>query len=368
MVLSRAWMLLGLPLALRAQAPSWEGLSPGAHAAGFRIVDTVDVTRSFPTAAGTMGPRPMRLYVWYPAVQSASVRRVIWSELAAEAWAFLPAPADPVGQARRALISRASDQAAIARADSLLARRLNAGWNAPHARGQFPVILIPPGTPTECSISAEFLASHGFVVIGMGRRDRWTVQPAGRRTTLAGIDVEASDLEFALGAARGWRFADASRVGVMGFSASTLSTLSFAFRSRAVDAVVSLEGWEGTVAGEALIRTDPHYDPVAFRAAYLLMGKASDEAAPFQKTSAFLDSMRHAPRWRIAFDSTGHGDFLFFPALPRPRTFARSNEYALSFFQAQLGTDQPRAWNLPNARDGVVVTSYPGASDGRGRQ
>ncbi len=49
----------------------WADLNPGPFAVGFRIVDTVDATRSFPSGRGrTVGPRPMRMYLSYPAAQT----------------------------------------------------------------------------------------------------------------------------------------------------------------------------------------------------------------------------------------------------------------------------------------------------------
>jgi hypothetical protein len=187
-----------------------------------------------------------------------------------------------------------------------------------------------------------------------------TVPPPGRRTTAPNIAVEADDLEFALGAARGWPFADAAKAGAIGFSSSTLGLLFLAFQSRAISAIVALEGWEGRSAGVDIVRAHPRFDPVTFRAAYLLMGKPVEDAPPFNESSVFLDSIRMAPRWRITFDGASHGDFLFFPAAPRSRAFVRSNEYTLAFLRAQLQTGAA-SW-LPTPEPWIRQTTFAAPS------
>jgi dienelactone hydrolase len=353
-----------------AQSTFWGSLRAGPHAIGFRVLDTIDVTRSFPSPTGTMEPRPMRLYVWYPA-RPGSTPRVTWGEISVESDPFSPPPADPNAFARRTygLEMHAADTAgANARADSMAALPMAARWRARAAAGRFPIVLLTPGLPGAFAVAAELLASHGFVVVGMAERAHGTLASRDHTPNDASMEAEVEDLEFCLGAARGWQSVDARRVGVMGFSTGSLSALAFTFRSRIPSAVVALEGWEGWEPGRKIIEAYRHYDPASFRAPYLLVGKAGDEVAPaFRKTSAFFDSVRSAPRWRVAFDSATHGDFVGLSVENR-RTFVRSNEYVLAFFRAQLGVTRPVEW-LPAPQEvGIRVESFPTSAPTPGRE
>ncbi|MEO7454916.1 MAG: hypothetical protein ABIY52_01545 [Gemmatimonadaceae bacterium] len=334
---------------LRAQSPFWAGLRPGPFAVGFRSVDTVDATRSFPGPAGISLPRPMRLYVWYPS-SGAAAKPVMLRDLIPEAWSNggVFVPTDTLAFGRTVVRGRSGATPATmtdAQADDLLALPLYARWNAAPVANRFPVVLLAPGQPLTMPVAAEYLASLGMVVIGISRKDGQSFESLSFTPNPASLDAESADLAFALGFARGRSNADASRVGMLGYSSSGLSLLGFAFRNATPRAVAVFEGWEGWHIGQSVVRELPGYDPIAFRAAYLSIQKASEEPIPaMQKTSAFLDSVVYSRRTRASFDEAIHTDFATFgvarehsPATQR-RNFVAAHELLASFMSGELAS------------------------------
>src|SRR5512135_768760 len=75
-------ILVGLTCLLAVSAHSqvrgssfWGRLGTGPFAPGFRLIETSDPSRSYPDKDGERpAPRPMRVYVWYPAKPTAAPR------------------------------------------------------------------------------------------------------------------------------------------------------------------------------------------------------------------------------------------------------------------------------------------------------
>lgn len=362
------------PAVARAQTPLWADLRPGPHAVGYRAIDTVDVTRSFPSMSGTMEARPMRMFVWYPARRGTG-RPLVLRELVLDAprrgdtygFADTLAYARFVGRIRAGAAPGAPDGDAAA--DALLGTILEARRAAAPVAGRFPVILLSPGAPDHFPTTAEYLASHGFVVIGTDQKDLRTIRSMAFTPNPGSIAADTDDLGFALGVARGLANADAGRVGVLAYSSSGMSTLSFAFRSRAVRAVAVFDGWEGRVAGQDIVRAIPGYDSIGFRAAYLAVEVSETiPGAGWAPAAGFFDAMAAAPRWQLVVHGSSHGDFASYrvadPHAPRELRdiLTLGNRAVGDFFRAQLtaGTPGPAAgtaWSDSLARiPGVVVT------------
>ncbi|HVT39296.1 MAG TPA: hypothetical protein VHE78_09645 [Gemmatimonadaceae bacterium] len=346
------YLLLVLQLAgwrsARAQSPLWAGLHSGQHGVGFQIIDTVDATRTFPAASGKAGPRPMRLYVWYPA--SGRTGRVLTiADLVPESWANpgVMVPAEPRAFAQALMRARSGPAFATmsdSAANALLATPLAARLGAAPTAGRWPVILLAPGQPLAMPVAAEYLASNGMLVIGVARKGGQTYESVNFTPNPEAIDTDADDLAFALGVARGRRDARAEQLGLVAYSSAGLSTLAFALRSHAAAAIAVFEGWEGWEVGQASVKSLRDNDPRGFRSSYLLIEKTDEESAPaLRKTSAFFDTMAYAPRWRVAFDSATHTDFastgVALPAASATlrRNFVAAHELLRDFFAAHLG-------------------------------
>jgi hypothetical protein len=372
-VLRRA-VVFAVSIALRgldAQSPLWAGLTPGQFAVGYRVVDTTDVTRSFPAANGAVGARPVRLYVWYPATRGSGapmrLRSLVLDEPARGGAYEL---ADPAGFARAFVRIRSGPAygptLTDAEAESLLTTPLFARRGAVVAGGRFPLVLVSPGSPATMPVTAELLASRGYVVMGTDRKDDHSIQSMAFTPNPESIAAEVGDLEFALGAARGMNGVDASRVAVIGYSSSGISNLAFAARSRVPRALVVFDGWEGRDAGEPILAQLPAFDALSLRGGYLDV-ESSDFGAASNPVSTFIDAMPRADRWRIRFDSTAHPDFAsFFVALPRANpslraVFRNAQMIVARFIDDRLSTSATNAAFARGWADsvGIHIGAFP---------
>jgi len=105
--------------------PSWETLRPGSHDVGFRLVEETDTSRAI-RAAGASHPRPVRIYVWYPATASRDARPMVFGRYAAMA------------DERRAFARSLGQE----RYGEFLQRTVAAVENAKPAQGPFPLIVV----------------------------------------------------------------------------------------------------------------------------------------------------------------------------------------------------------------------------------
>jgi pimeloyl-ACP methyl ester carboxylesterase len=187
--------------------------------------------------------------------------------------------------------------------------------NAPPARGSFPLVIYHAGAGSsfeDNSVLCEFLASHGFVVLGSAfqRED-------GSSLTTDGVDGSGRDLGFLIAHARQVPGVDWGHVGVVGHSLGAQAALLY--RSQAgcsIDAVVCLDttqDYRGV--------SDPTWEylttPVAKNRKHvsgaLLM--AAGSYAFFE----LADSLDHARRYYLTLKGLDHNDYISQGGISRER-------------------------------------------------
>src|SRR6266550_3402311 len=234
--------------ALAATPALWGRLEPGSYAVGYRLIDRYDYTRPYWTARDLEGKprrleraRPMRISVWYPAAVSnapamtlgdyidlmgAEDRIVSIGEIEKRAGrtAFYGFP-----------VIRTATADQRAKLESLVAF---AQRDAPPAAGKFPLILYSLGSAVLGNVTAEYLASHGYVVMQMPRLGEFAGMP---RDHPSDTETKVQDTEFVLQTAHEIPAADLNTIGAIGFSAGGRWALSEAMRIPDVLAVVSLD-------------------------------------------------------------------------------------------------------------------------------
>jgi pimeloyl-ACP methyl ester carboxylesterase len=108
------------------------------------------------------------------------------------------------------------------------------------AKGRFPLVIYHAGagsTFDDNSVLCEFLASHGYVVIGSAFQE-----PSGESFNVDGKHASARDMQFLIGYARQLPNVDWHHVGVIGHSAGAHATLMYRAQADCLaDAVVSLD-------------------------------------------------------------------------------------------------------------------------------
>lgn len=282
-----------------------DNLDYGPHAVGFRPQLARDFTRPPIALAGqpfdaTAG-RVVPLHVWYPANASAAATASPPLTVAdyADALAF-NGDARPLDDARRTAararfigsISELGGDRAIAEREAprLLALTGRAQRDAAPAAGPFPVVLFPEYyAPASNSVMAEYLASHGFVVVAlpmMSWRDiAWT---GGNPPN---FESYVADLQFALGALREFPFADRARIASMGVGISANAVAALQMRNPLVRLHVSLDGGLISPTEDTTLKRTPYFDATALRTPMLFIWSPHPNLVP-----ALIDQYKYSDR------------------------------------------------------------------------
>jgi dienelactone hydrolase len=360
--LCRAIALLSLCAVTPALAQTFESnplaLEPGAHAVGFRLLQSEDRSRLVTGGTGSrVHPRPVRTYLWYPAQgTSPAMRFGRYVSLAdGDVW-----PAEIVGSTvetmrfSRRPLARSLTPGAYA---ALLQQPVLASENATPLPGPFPLIVVGQGlyyeSPISFAMTAEYLAARGFVVA--------TAPLVGTnspivRLDVPGLETQVRDLEFVIAKARELPFVSRNALGVLGFDMGGMAGVLLAMRNPDVDAFVSLDSGIVMDHPSGLPKVSPGYDPLALRVPWLAGMRAMGMGmARNSQTPSLLETAVHADRYVLLLpDAMGHEGFTTEGLVPGRRAVAGywpaataagaeghrvARQYVSNFFAAFLGHD-----------------------------
>ena len=340
-------VLWAVPTARAQTAPLWYDLAPGPHEVGFRRLWELDPSRVWPRSTaldsleGTIA-RPVRMDAWYPASCEASQRMPLGSYLQMEAPAH---PFEDVVSLTRAwdeysYRGLAGDSVAF---DRLMRVDTAACLEAPAAPGRFPLVVYSAGwynRAPDNTILAEFLASHGFVVVTVPQLNPglWTYN---FRSDALSVENQVRDLEVALGAMSSEPVVDRRRIAAMGYSTGGDVVLLLQGRNPLVRAVVSLDGsWtlgpDNDVLGSPFFLPDQHRMPIL---------AARRPTGGMTGADQVLDSLDAAFRIVVEIPGSDHGSFSDDPAQRRflgadvaqqQATHAEVAQTVLEFLRATL--------------------------------
>jgi hypothetical protein len=290
-------------VAAQTPAPSAGDLVGGPYAVGFRILTVSDPSRPTgprvgPTDRTPTRARELRLHVWYPATPGAGAAMTIGDYLAQGSRPGVSGAA--IASSHRQDVSRL---VAVTMTDADWARYTGAPaeavLDAPPAAGRFP-LLTGMLRPISSVMSAEYLASHGYVVGLVERQARESFVAEG--LTLEGlvINEHQRDVQMAIARLRTEPNVDAARLGLLGYAADGLASLPLAMRHPDVDAVALMETNWLQPSGVSTYQQVAAFDPTALRAplffAYSeILGRNALEQV------ANIESMRYAPRHLLYF-------------------------------------------------------------------
>lgn len=277
-------ILLGAPA--RAQHAFPFHNQPGNFAVGFRVVEQVDSSRSYPASApeGVRKPRPIQTAIWYPAVKGGPAMRYDdYLQLLGWDDDFSRSAAERDKVLAEWLKIVTEDKSP----EQLAAERKDVRWAVRDAKalpGKYPVVIYSPSLSSNVFENAEmmeFLASHGYVVIAspaLGVDGRW------QKDDLAHAEAQAADIRFLVGYAQSLPQADTSRLAVAGFSWGGMANVLAAAQDERIKALVCLDG---TVRyRHAMLEKVPYLKPEQLRTPLLYLA---------QRPPPFERGLKHKP-------------------------------------------------------------------------
>jgi len=348
------------------------GLEPGAHPVGFQLIEEHDQSRVVSGGIGAPAhPRPIRIYLWYPAARAGQPMRFGRYTALADDDPWPPAVAeglrDKLKYSRQPL-ARSLGPAAF---DALLQRPVLAVENAKPANARFPLIVIGEGIYFESPIAfaalAEYLAGRGFVVA--------TAPLVGTASPIIKVDrqdleTEVRDLEFVIARARGLPFVSPDKLGIIGFDLGGMAGLILTMRNRDVDAFVSLGSDILFDHPSGLPKNAADYDPQALRVPWLHTAPRFLATQPSgSNAKSLFEAAAYSERFLLIVDGIAHADFTSYAlvggrsALPlywaaaTPGDSERQravSQYVFNFFAAFLTQDRAGRAFLSRAPDQSV--------------
>lgn len=225
--------------------------APGMHGVGVRFVKQYDRTRSFTPQRGILASvlskqenrgRPLQTVIWYPAEKGGQgVKYDDYLRLVGWETDFEGSPKE---QARTvdAWLQMVTEGKRKKQVESERGTRMWAVRDAAPKSGKFPVVIYAPSinnTTFENADIAEFLASHGYIVISaptVGETSRWI------KKELKHAELQVADIRFLIDYARTLPQADMTRVAVAGFSWGGISNVLAAAKDERIKALVCMDG------------------------------------------------------------------------------------------------------------------------------
>jgi hypothetical protein len=217
----------------------WGSLKPGPYAVGFGLRWETDSSRVYGLEKDgvTKKPRPIPVGVWYPARTSPAEHMQVadYFDMRSKQVQFDDLANTLNAHIRDILAQSMGDPTAVNR---FLAMRTGATFDAPPAKGQFPVIIYcPGGSYEEDFVLFEYLASNGYVVLSTSDHSDnpaapWSINERTLRLDLYFLQRFAALLGNA----------DASHVASMGYGYGAANALAWASEGDTpLDAVIGFE-------------------------------------------------------------------------------------------------------------------------------
>lgn len=342
-------------------AQTFPTLQKGPYSVGFTTSYQYDRSRpilfeqqSFPDDQKT--GRPIQINIWYPSNETGGQLTLLdYFKLTTKEVDF-KAEVESVTQIVEVVIQEQLNTHGIEINKAGLINYLSvknlmqASRDLAPAKGSFPIIIIGPETAFKWCYFAEFLASHGYVVVATPKAGSSEKLPDFERTLfdketfVRSAEASHSDLQYVTAYAKSRSFADKTKVGLFGYSSNISDGLGLITRGVSFDAIVSLEGSIGGYTGGEVLSMTPFYSPYAIKQPLLHIYSPAFGFNPY-----WIDQFKYCERTLIATYDIRHDHLTslgileeFIPNISgqtksSPRIAIEvSYQYALNFFDAHL--------------------------------
>lgn len=351
-----------------------ENLKFGAYKVGLKIVETSDNARTFPLVAGEKPvPRPVKYYVWYPAKEKTSSKKLLFSDYAD----MMAKDFGIEGKTKNARVDTLTkyfnpfkrtpkeELAEILKSETISSLQL------PAEKGIFPVIVFGQGygytSPAINYALCEFLASHGFIVASprlIGKNSYET------KVNLEDLEAETNDMNFILNLMKKYPNADPSKIGVIGFDLGGMAAMLLQIKNASVKAMISLDAGIMFEHNTKLLKESPIYSPSKLRVPLLHFINPKEELTNgIVEDDALIKMSKTTDRYIIRLKYMHHRDFTSLSRLGisdgsamdqiirknHSENYQIISEYTLNFLDSYL-RNNPKSKELLNTKSVIDST------------
>lgn len=178
--------------------------------------------------------------------------------------------------------------------DQLLKLNVYGRLNATPIDGKFPVVIYPnDGSPAFQSITCEYLASHGYVVVAFSPKGRFSL---GMEISTIGLEVAVDDFEFVLGKVSEQPNVDMDKVAILANAISSSVGVAAISRNDKLKALISLEGGLPSAFEQGLLNESVFYLPENITAPILIIYSSHPSIDP-----EYTFHLKYADRYYAQF-------------------------------------------------------------------
>lgn len=351
-------LLIYSQLAFTQSSFSEFNLSYGSYEVGFKNYDSKDLSRTYTKSMEWNDQpeyRPMSISIWYPAINTKNLEKVkvldylkIYSK--EKEWEHLPEEellswyVYPNTEKNRKSVQE----------------NTKAYSKASVAKGTFPAVIYAPSyeaSSIENFALAEYLASHGYVVISSPSLG-YDNQYFGKNLEGA-LQAQTRDLEFLLQELLKLPFVDSNQIATAAFSFGGLSNVLLQSRNDFVKATLSLDGTIRynypllkKIHEFSVDKVDVPFLHMAQKVIPEAIMKRQNMDAKLNTEFLFYDELTDSDGYKLRFHDLTHMNFSSFDVVLRNRdqeqdkseekilqSYRSVAEYSLQFLNAYLKED-----------------------------
>ncbi len=275
----------------------------GDYGVGYKTIFTYDVTRNGVPYSDWDGNltnnhkpelgRQFQINVWYPA-ERGSGDRIDYShyvDLKGRQTNFEASEGqeesarqtfidqtEGLGNVTIGVLGSTKEEFTSEQLDQLLELEVYGRLNATPVNGKFPVVVYPNGgSPAFQSITCEYLASHGYVVVAFAPKGRFS---SGMEISTIGLEVAVDDFEFVLAKVSEQPNVDMDKVSIVANAISSSVGAAAISRNDKLKALISLEGGLPSAFEQGLLKESVFYLPENITAPILIIYSAHPAIDP----------------------------------------------------------------------------------------